>query len=319
MADRTPPYARIAAGLRSRILAGELQPGERVPSTRELTREWGVALATATRALAELRREGLVVAMPRVGTVVANLQPSPAPAPPDPVPAPAVLRSARRTTTGAVTVEEVVRAAIGIADADGLDALSMRTVATRLQVPTMSLYRQVSGKGDLVLKMIDTAFGAASLPDRTSDGWRAGLEAVARAQWAVYRRHPWLAHAVALTRPQPVASLIRVGDRTLRVMDGLGLDQQTLLDVNMSLATYVRGVAIGLAAEAELEADTGLTGDEWVEVAAPIHELLASGGYPDLRRVSSLGNYELNLDRLFEFGLQRWLDGLDVFLQRARS
>lgn len=68
----TPPYARIAADLRRRIAEGELAPGDRVPSTRQVAAQWGVALATATRALAELRREGLVRAEPRVGTVVAE-------------------------------------------------------------------------------------------------------------------------------------------------------------------------------------------------------------------------------------------------------
>ncbi|WP_143737206.1 GntR family transcriptional regulator, partial [Microbispora sp. GKU 823] len=68
----TPPYARIAAELRRRIIEGELAPGDRVPSTRQVAAQWGVALATATRALAELRREGLVRAEPRVGTVVAH-------------------------------------------------------------------------------------------------------------------------------------------------------------------------------------------------------------------------------------------------------
>ncbi|WP_311931749.1 winged helix-turn-helix domain-containing protein [Microbispora sp. H11081] len=64
-------YQEIAAGIRRRIEAGELRPGDRVPSTREIVREWGVAMATATKVLTELRREGLVHAVPGVGTVVA--------------------------------------------------------------------------------------------------------------------------------------------------------------------------------------------------------------------------------------------------------
>ncbi|MEU6233613.1 winged helix-turn-helix domain-containing protein, partial [Kitasatospora sp. NPDC047058] len=69
--ETDPPFQRIAADLRRRISGGELAPGARVPSTRRLAQDWGVALATATKALTVLRYEGLVEALPRVGTVVA--------------------------------------------------------------------------------------------------------------------------------------------------------------------------------------------------------------------------------------------------------
>src|SRR6476661_475965 len=65
-----PPYARIVREIRRRITAGELRTGDRVPSTREITRQWGVAMATATKVLTTLQQEGLVSAVPGVGTVV---------------------------------------------------------------------------------------------------------------------------------------------------------------------------------------------------------------------------------------------------------
>src|SRR5258705_6808945 len=68
MADST----EIADSIRRRIASGELTPGERVPSTRQITRRWGVAMATATKVLTTLQREGLVVARPGIGTVVAD-------------------------------------------------------------------------------------------------------------------------------------------------------------------------------------------------------------------------------------------------------
>src|ERR1700759_1496048 len=82
-----PPYARIAAELRDQIERGELQPGQRVPSTREITGRWGVAMATATKVLATLRQDGLVHPVPGGGTVVTDpatgppRQPGPARAP----------------------------------------------------------------------------------------------------------------------------------------------------------------------------------------------------------------------------------------------
>ncbi|WP_241777660.1 GntR family transcriptional regulator, partial [Streptomyces sp. CT34] len=67
-----PPYRRIVQEIRGRIDAGELAPGDRVPSTRRITREWGVAMATATKVLTALRQEGVVRTVPGVGTVVAE-------------------------------------------------------------------------------------------------------------------------------------------------------------------------------------------------------------------------------------------------------
>ncbi|HEX2810563.1 MAG TPA: GntR family transcriptional regulator, partial [Kineosporiaceae bacterium] len=58
------PYARIVAEVREQIRTGRLVAGDRVPSTREITRRWGVAMATATKALAAMRHEGLVRVVP---------------------------------------------------------------------------------------------------------------------------------------------------------------------------------------------------------------------------------------------------------------
>lgn len=66
------PYLRIVAGLRRRIREGEFAAGDRIPSTREITREWGVAMATASKVIGSLREEGLVRAVTGVGTVVAE-------------------------------------------------------------------------------------------------------------------------------------------------------------------------------------------------------------------------------------------------------
>src|SRR5687767_1848654 len=115
----SPPYARIVAELRRRIAEGELAPGDRVPSTRQIAIRWGVAPATATKALNALKQEGLIVAEPRVGSVVAAAPSKPRP----PV-----------ETGDELTRERVVRAAIEIADAEGLAAVSMRGVAARLGV-----------------------------------------------------------------------------------------------------------------------------------------------------------------------------------------
>src|SRR5215469_10913008 len=145
----TPRYQQIAAELRRQIELGELPPGARVPSTRAIVDEWGVAMATATKVLTELRHEGLVRAVPGVGTVVDGGR-----RPPRPGPAP------RRhgVAEPGLSAERIVAAGVAIADAEGLGAVSMRRVANELDVATMSLYRHVQDKDGLLLHMLDAVF-----------------------------------------------------------------------------------------------------------------------------------------------------------------
>ena len=141
-------YARIVADIRERIESGELPPGSRVPSTRRLVADYGVAMATATKALSALRQAGLVRPLPGVGTVVADGGPAPRPVP-------ARSRKPPQASTG---TDDVVRAAIEMADADGLGGLSMRRIATQLGIATMSMYRHVSSRDELVVRMLDAVF-----------------------------------------------------------------------------------------------------------------------------------------------------------------
>ncbi|GGV29167.1 GntR family transcriptional regulator [Kitasatospora herbaricolor] len=319
--ETDPPFRRIAAELRRRITEGELAPGERVPSTRRIAEEWGVALATATKVLTTLSLEGLVESRPRVGTVVAPGAGAPAPAPDrgrprsrgsNPAPA------ARAEQDGPegdqdLTRARIVRAAIEIADAEGLAALSMRGVAARLGVAAMSPYRYVGSKEELLLLMADAAFGEAAYPAVPPEGWRAQLELSARTLWSLFRRHPWLAQLGSLTRPMLLPDLMVHAEWVLRALDGRGLDARTMLDVHVLLYGYVEGIAANLEREAQAEAATGLSEDEWMDRQAPaFRAITASPRYPVFSRLvrSVEGGYDLDLDTLFEFGLRSLLDGL---------
>ncbi|BAJ32962.1 MULTISPECIES: TetR/AcrR family transcriptional regulator C-terminal domain-containing protein [Kitasatospora] len=313
-------YEQIAAELRGRIEHGELRPGDRVPSTREITRRWNVAMATATRVLAELRGQGLVRAVPGVGTVVAG-NPSPASGPssstsPSTVPeAGRAPRTAGRQVPrrpapeGVLTAERIVAAAIGVADGEGLEALSMRRVAAELDAATMSLYRHVPDKDGLVELMMDRVFAdLAFSPAETRLDWRARLELAARRLWALFRAHPWLASAMSVTRPQPLPNALPFGEWMLAAMAGAGLDLQSVLTAYLTLVNYVRGTALNLELEAAAEAATGQDAEAWMDQHEPRYaELVAA--HPTFRRLTEEG-YDFDLDQLFEFGLQRLLDGL---------
>ncbi|MBE1488598.1 TetR/AcrR family transcriptional regulator C-terminal domain-containing protein [Plantactinospora soyae] len=306
-----PPYLRIVAEIRQRIDTGELGAGDQVPSTRQIMRQWGVAMATASKVLTVLRQEGLVRAEPGRGTVVVGdrergTRPGPA--------GTASPRTPPRTAGRAepeLTQRHIVRAAIEIADVEGLPATTMRRLATELRVATMSLYRHVRGKDHLVVLMADTAFGEDDLPDPAPSGWRAQLEYLCRLQWSIYRRHPWLSQVVSLTRPLLAPNAMAHTEWAMRAVSGRGLDLDTVIHIAATTANYVRGTAVNLEREAEAEQDTGITDDEWMRTrGAAVTAMFSAGEFPLIASSATRPDVDLNLDSLFEFGLQRLLDGM---------
>lgn len=319
------PSARIVNEIRRRIRDGELRAGERVPSTRQITRQWGVAMATASKVLAVLRQEGLVRAVPGVGTVVelggsAGVTDRAQPGEPadwhhrdggGPV----------AVEAGSLSRERVVRAAIRIADTEGLGALAMRRVAAELGTATMSLYRYVRSKDDLLTKMVDTVFDRFPPPDVGADaGWRERLEALCRLQWAAYQQHPWLAQYVSMTRPQLVPNAMAHTEWAMAALQAAGLDPGTRLNIAVMLANYVRGNAVNLEPEAQAEQDSGVTSDEWMAAqSAQLDQIISTGAFPMFAEMAGVPDLELGLNSLFDFGLLRLLDGIEVFVDQPSA
>jgi AcrR family transcriptional regulator len=302
------PYEKIVEEIRRRIAAGELRPGDRVPSARQITQEWGVAIATASKVLAALRTEGLARPVVGVGTVVAHHVPA------EPV---RPLRTARDTE---LTRERIVRAAIAVADAEGLTAVSMRRLAIELGVAAMSLYRHVPSKEELVLLMADHVFGEERLPDPPPPGWRDQLQALARLQWGLCRRHTWLPSVMSLSRPMLAPNGMAQTEWTMRVVHELGFDVKTALHVTVTVAGFVIGIAASLQMDTEAEQDTGLTADEWMEKQSPeFDDIVATGRYPLLTAISAQPNFEMDLDTVFELGLSLLMDGFARLIENRAT
>ncbi|MGW2045546.1 TetR/AcrR family transcriptional regulator C-terminal domain-containing protein [Streptomyces sp. NPDC001858] len=298
-----PPYARIAGELRHRIETGELAPGDRVPSTRAITQRWGVAMATATKALAALRNEGLVRAVPGVGTVVADTAPP--------------ARPAGSSADDPAVRTRIVRAAVALADAEGTAGLTMRRIAAELGIPTMSLYRHVANKEQLIALMVDAAFAREPLPAHGPEGWRARLELSAAVQWNLYRAHPWLAAALNLSRPLLAPHGMRHIEWALAALDGLGLDAGTRMHAAVTLFGYVRGQAIDTEPEARAARTSGITGEQWMDAQHDrMTALLAQGRLPHFASVAP--EADLSPTSLYEFGLTTLLDGLAARMLRCR-
>ncbi|GAA0449687.1 GntR family transcriptional regulator [Paractinoplanes deccanensis] len=254
---------------------------------------YGVAMATATRVIGQLRDTGLVETRPGLGTVVSG-----GTAPPD--------------------RDRIVRVAITVADAEGLGAVSMRRLAGEVGLPTMALYRYVEDKEDLVRLMTDRVMAEHPPPphlDPGVDDWRTCVEALARLQWAMYREHPWLAQAMSFTRPPLAPHGMAHTEWTMRALDRCGLDTSTQFTAAVMIANYVRGTAVNLEEEAQAEQETGMTEQQWMEAQQDrFAAVLATGKLPLMARFMA-GDHEFGLDLLLDYGLQRLLDGLAAVMK----
>ncbi len=225
---------------------------------------------------------------------------------------------ARRGPRPKLTVAGIARVAIELADTEGLAAVSMRRVAEQLQVTAMSLYTYVPSKAELVDVMLDTVYGEVTRPEDTHDGWRARLERVARQNWALYRRHPWLLQ-VATSRPVLGPNATAKYDHELRAVAGLGLTDIEM-DLLVSLVgDYVHGAVRAAVEAAQAAQRTGITDEQWWQAYAPLLEkVLDPARYPTAARVGAAAGSEYGAAsdpaRSFDFGLQRVLDGIEAFL-----
>ena len=217
-----------------------------------------------------------------------------------------------------LSVDRIVRAAIEVADTEGLQALSMRRVAERLGVGTMSLYTYVPGKPELLDVMLDTVYGETARPEDVPGGWRARLELIARENWALYQRHPWLLQ-VATSRPVLGPNVTAKYDYELRAIDGIGLTDVEMDSVITLITGFVHGTARGAVEAAQAESQTGMSDEQWWAAHAPFFSRIADPNrFPTAARVGQAAGEALgaaySADHAFEFGLQRVLDGIQALI-----
>lgn len=229
----------------------------------------------------------------------------------------------RRGPKPKLTVEEIVRTAIAVADAEGLDALSMRRVADELGVAPMSIYTYVPSKAELIDVMFDRALAELTPPDDVPGGWRPKLEHLARDNWDLYHRHPWLLH-VSVVRPPMGPAIFAKYEFELRAVDGIGLTDVEMDSVVALVTGFAESSARVSVNVAEAERRTGMTDVQWWETMAPLMEEIDTGGdaYPLSARVGASAGMEyqgaVGPRHAFEFGLARILDGIEVLIASRR-
>jgi AcrR family transcriptional regulator len=218
-----------------------------------------------------------------------------------------------------VSVDEVVRAAIEVADSEGLPAFSMRKVADRLGLKLMSIYTYVPGKDELIGLMVDEVMGEQPLPPHTGT-LRERMATIARQLWDEYHRHPWLLQ-VENTRPWIGPNGSDRYEWQLAAIEGAGFTDLEMDQVVTLLSGFASAAARASIDTRRTAERSGMTDAEWWNINAPILErVMPMGAYPISGRVGQVAGEEYNAvsdpRRSFEFGLDRILDGLEQLLAR---
>jgi AcrR family transcriptional regulator len=214
-----------------------------------------------------------------------------------------------------LSLERIVAAAVKIASRDGLNAVSMSRVAADLGASTMSLYRYVNAKDELVKLMIDAAWGP---PPATApgEGWRAALRSWAWAMRAVLRRHPWAAR-VPISGLPIMPNEVAWFELALTGLRDSGLTEAEKASVIMLVSGYVRNLAVTEADIAAAVAAAGVAPDEWMAAYPRMLTKLADPGqFPELTTFIAAGVFDRadDPDDEFTFGLERILDGIEALV-----
>lgn len=228
----------------------------------------------------------------------------------------------RRGPKPRFSVPQITQAAIELADAEGLGALSMRRVAERLGITAMSLYTYIPGKAELLDLMIDTVYGRITRSRPAGDHWRDRLEAIAHDNRALYERHPWLA-TVSTARPPLGPGVIAKYDYELRALDGLGLDDVEMDAALTFLLGFVQSCARAAADVRAARRDTAMSDREWWSARGPLlAKVFDPDAYPVATRVGAAAGLAHDAaydpDHAYRFGLQRVLDGLAALIDSRR-
>ncbi|MFC3386220.1 TetR/AcrR family transcriptional regulator [Couchioplanes azureus] len=217
-------------------------------------------------------------------------------------------------------MDGIVGAAIDLADAEGLAALSMRRVAEQIGVGTMSLYTYVPGKAELIDLMLDTVYGETAKPAEQAGGWRARLEQVARENWNLYRRHPWMLQ-VGTARPSLGPNALLKYDYELRAVADIGLSEIEMDSVVSLVLGHAEGAARRAHEAVSAEQSTGMTDDQWWQAnSVMLMKVMDVNRFPMAaavgQAVGMAHGTAHDAAHNFEFGLQRILEGIEVFVRR---
>jgi AcrR family transcriptional regulator len=198
----------------------------------------------------------------------------------------------------------IASAAVRIADTEGLDALTMRRVASELGMATMTLYNYLPTKDHLAQLVIDKLAAEYAYPQAPPADQRSAIAELAGQAREIARRHPWLARLIQQPYP-PGPNGLRYLDYFLGLLDGSGLDTGAKLEV----IAMISGFATMYGAMQATLARQGVTGSEHGDMhARAFARAAASGQYPNLAAALATAGPARSEDAIFESGIRRLVD-----------
>jgi AcrR family transcriptional regulator len=234
-------------------------------------------------------------------------------------PEPAAEQSEHGAESKSCRRAEIVVAAVRIADAEGVEAVSMRRLADELGVATMTPYTHVESKDELLDLMRDAVAAEMILPEPIPEDWRAALRAIAHRTKEAFEAHPWSLDA-APRRPRARINRLRHVEQSVGIMVRLAVDAPTGRAILMSIDDYVMGYCLRKRSRERMLATMGpvtkaslrgFGGDPDPEVAAA----LAAGELPLIKKITGHPNrkhpFGVPPDSGFEPGLEWLLDGIE--------
>ncbi|WP_051297893.1 TetR/AcrR family transcriptional regulator [Brevibacterium album] len=229
-----------------------------------------------------------------------------------------------------LTLAQIVEAAVVLADGEGLEALSMRALARELGVGTMSLYRYVPSKTELLNLMLDAvvadpadghpAAETAAVPAAgdADTHWRRSLEEAAQSARRLYLAHPWTMQATWM-RPVLGPNALTGLDRRLAGLRGLPMSDQEKMGILSAVDSYVMGALRQEIQWQSAAEDSGMTDDEfWRHQIPALSAAMASGRFPEMAQLSD-DTFDLTWEDDFDFGLALLLDGVEQTVARRRA
>lgn len=220
-----------------------------------------------------------------------------------------------------VALADIVGAAVRIADAEGLEAVSTRRVAEAVGISPMSFYTHVPGKAELLDLMLDAVSDVGEPPVFDPANWRENVALVARGYRQFYLDHPWV-FELATHRPVLGPNTIAAYNMALSAFDGVGLDE---VEMDLSLtavSNYVHGAVRDAARARMVKKLSGMTDEEWWYRIEPFLSTLDFSPYPVASRVGPIVGELYGVgdpERAFNFGLGLLLDGFERLIASKRQ
>ncbi|WP_293784907.1 TetR/AcrR family transcriptional regulator [uncultured Aeromicrobium sp.] len=228
------------------------------------------------------------------------------------------LPAPRKGPTPTLSLQQIVSTAISIADTEGIEALSMRRLATALGMGTMSLYRYIPSKSELLDLMLDHVLASQLGRLDPAGDWRDTLTTVAREGRALYLKHRWL---LKVNWSRPVLGPNSVGEmeETMSGLKDLPFTDQEKMMVVTALDSYVTGSVRQEILYENAIVESGMSDEEfWGNQLPALAAAMESGKYPTMASLSE-DVFDASWEENFEAGLRFMLDGIDREIERRTS